>query len=139
MTVALVGAGWALALNAASFVLSVALTARLRVSVRPIVGVDRFREGRREFASRQWLWVVVAQYSVVVAALNANVGVLGPLTSGQHFGGARAWSVIVGAQAVGTIAGAGLAAHVRVDRSGGQTFGEGARRRVGGIDRGSPQ
>ncbi|WP_331740659.1 MFS transporter (plasmid) [Streptomyces sp. NBC_00015] len=119
VTVALVGAGWALALNAASFVLSAALTARLRVSVRPrgrSSGWADLREGWREFASRQWLWVVVAQYSVVVAALNANVGVLGPLTAEQHFGGARAWSVIVGAQAVGTIAGAGLAARVRVKR-----------------------
>ncbi|WP_307161429.1 MFS transporter [Streptomyces rishiriensis] len=119
VTVALVGAGWALALNAASFVLSAALTTRLRVSVRPrgrSSGWADLREGWREFASRQWLWVVVAQYSVVVAALNANVGVLGPLTAEQHFGGARAWSVIVGAQALGTIAGAGLATRVRVGR-----------------------
>ncbi|WP_331733158.1 MFS transporter (plasmid) [Streptomyces sp. NBC_00080] len=119
VTVALVGAGWALALNAASFVVSAALTVRLRVEVRPrgrSSGWADLREGWREFASRQWLWVVVAQYSVVVAALNANVGVLGPLTAEQHFGGARAWSVIVGAQAVGTIAGAGLAARVRVRR-----------------------
>ncbi|WP_327188198.1 MFS transporter [Streptomyces sp. NBC_01334] len=119
VTVALVGAGWALALNAASFVLSAALTARLRVEVRPrgrSSGWADLRKGWQEFASRQWLWVVVAQYSVVVAALNANVGVLGPLTAEQHFGGARAWSVIVCAQAVGTIAGAGLATRVRVNR-----------------------
>ncbi|MFH0173420.1 MFS transporter [Streptomyces cacaoi] len=119
VTVALVGAGWALALNAASFVISAALTARLRVSVRPrgrSSGWADLREGWREFASRQWLWVVVAQYAFVVAALNANVGVLGPLTAEQHFGGARAWSVIVGAQALGTIAGAGLATRVRVNR-----------------------
>lgn len=119
VTVALVGAGWALALNAASFVVSAALTARLRVAARPrkrASGWADLREGWQEFASRQWLWVVVAQYAVVVAALNANVGVLGPLTAEQHLGGVRAWSVIVGAQAVGTIAGAGLAARVRVNR-----------------------
>lgn len=119
VTVALVGAGWALALNAASFVVSAALTARLRAAARPrrrASGWADLREGWQEFASRQWLWVVVAQYAVVVAALNANVGVLGPLTAEQHLGGVRAWSVIVGAQAVGTIAGAGLAARVRVNR-----------------------
>ncbi|MFE5890791.1 MFS transporter [Streptomyces sp. NPDC056468] len=119
VTVALVGAGWALALNAASFVVSAALIAPLRVAVRPrkrASGWADLREGWQEFASRQWLWVVVSQYAVVVAALNANVGVLGPLTAEQHLGGARAWSVIVGAQAVGTIAGAGLAARVRVKR-----------------------
>ncbi|MET7609733.1 MFS transporter [Streptomyces seoulensis] len=118
VTVALVGAGWALALNAASFVVSAALTGRLRVAGRPRVrasGWTELREGWREFASRQWLWAVVAQYAVVIAALNAEVGVLGPLTV-EHHGGARSWSVIVGAQALGTIAGAGLAARVRVQR-----------------------
>ncbi|WP_052845106.1 MFS transporter [Streptomyces sp. NRRL S-31] len=119
LTVALTGAGWALVLDAASFVVSAALTARLRVAPRVRVktsGWADLREGWREFVSRQWLWVVVTQYAVVVAALNANVGVLGPLTAEQHLGGARAWSVIVAAQAAGTIAGAGLAARVRVDR-----------------------
>ncbi|WP_405860509.1 MFS transporter [Streptomyces sp. NBC_01515] len=119
VTVALVGPGWALALNAASFALSAALTARLPVSARPpkkSSGWADLREGWREFASRQWLWVVVAQWSIVVAALNANVGVLGPLTADRYLGGARAWSLIVGAQALGTIAGAGLAARVRVHR-----------------------
>ncbi len=119
VTVAVVGAGWALALNAASFVVSAALTVRLPVAVRPprkSTGWADLREGWREFASRQWLWAVVAQWSIVIAALNANVGVLGPLTAERYLGGARAWSVIVAAQALGTIAGAGLAARVRVRR-----------------------
>ncbi|MBK3569094.1 MFS transporter [Streptomyces sp. MBT62] len=119
VTVALVGPGWALALNAASFALSAALTARLPVPARPprkTSGWADLRDGWREFASRQWLWVVVAQWSIVVAALNANVGVLGPLTADRYLGGARAWSVIVAAQALGTIAGAGLASRVRVRR-----------------------
>jgi len=119
VTVALVGAGWALALNAASFVASAALTSRLRVTT-PVrskaSGWADLREGWHEFASRQWLWVVVAQYAVVVAARNATVGVLGPLAADQYLGGPRAWSVIVAAQALGTIAGAGLAARVRVSR-----------------------
>ncbi|MET9255813.1 MFS transporter [Streptomyces sp. NPDC003717] len=119
VTVALVGAGWALALNAASFVVSAALTARLDLAARPrrkASGWAELRDGWREFSSRQWLWVVVAQYAVVVAALNANVGVLGPLMAEQRLGGARAWSVLVAAQAVGTVAGAGLAGRVRVRR-----------------------
>lgn len=119
ITVAWLGAGWALALDAASFVISAVLTARLGVADRPRSGTSGWadlREGWREFASRQWLWAVVAQYTVVVAALNANVGVLGPLAVRHHLGGARAWSVIVGAQALGAVAGAGLAARVRVRR-----------------------
>jgi MFS family permease len=119
VTVAAVGAGWALALNAASFVASAALTWRLKPLGRAGRGSSGWAdlcEGWREFSSRQWLWAVVAQYTVVVAALNANAGVLGPLTAQQHLGGSRAWSVIVAAQALGTIAGAGLAVRLRVRR-----------------------
>ncbi|WP_342593487.1 MFS transporter [Streptomyces inhibens] len=119
VTVALVGAGWALALNAASFLVSAALIRGLRLTASPRAATSGWadlRDGWREFAGRQWLWVVVAQYSVVVAALNANAGVLGPLAAARDLGGARAWSLIVAAQALGTIAGAGLAARIRVRR-----------------------
>lgn len=119
VTVAVVGAGWALALNALSFGVSAVLTARLRIAGRPpkvSSGWADLKEGWREFSSRTWLWVVVAQYSLVVAALNAFLGVLGPLAAESDLGGARAWSLIVAAQALGTIAGAGLASRVRVAR-----------------------
>ncbi|WP_328581048.1 MFS transporter [Streptomyces sp. NBC_00370] len=120
VTVAFVGAGWALALNAASFVLSALLVNGLKLAARPPRAATTtwadLREGWHEFASRQWLWVVVAQYAVVVAAMNANVGVLGPLTAEHSLGGARAWSVIVAAQALGMIAGAGVASRIRVRR-----------------------
>ncbi|MFP8887048.1 MFS transporter [Streptomyces mangrovi] len=117
--VAWLGAGWALALNALSFVVSAVLTWLLRIGERPrrkSSGWMDLREGWREFSSRQWLWAVVGQYTLVVAALNAFVGVLGPLAAEDGRGGARAWSVIVAAQALGAVAGAGLAARVRVGR-----------------------
>ncbi|MFE9687132.1 MFS transporter [Streptomyces sp. NPDC006285] len=119
VAVALVGAGWALALNASSFVLSAGLTAKLRISSRPpkkTTGWADLREGWNEFTSRQWLWVVVAQYTVVVAVINAYIGVLGPLDADQHQGGARSWSVIIAAQALGTISGAGFAARLQVQK-----------------------
>ncbi|MGW2957525.1 MFS transporter [Streptomyces sp. NPDC001220] len=119
VTVAWVGAGWALALNSLSFVVSAALTVPLRLSRRPrkaALGWADLREGWQEFASRQWLWVVVVQFSVVVAAMNANAGVLGPLAASAHFGGARAWSLVVAAQALGAVAGAGIAGRTRVGR-----------------------
>ncbi|MFJ2092211.1 MFS transporter [Streptomyces sp. NPDC087901] len=119
VTVAWLGAGWALALNALSFVISAVLTSLLAIGERPrkqSSGWADLREGWREFSSRQWLWAVVCQCTIVVAALNANVGVLGPLAAEHHLGGARAWAVIVAAQALGAVAGAGLAARVRVER-----------------------
>ncbi|MER6534486.1 MFS transporter [Streptomyces sp900105755] len=119
VTVAWVGAGWALAINGLSFVVSAALTASLRLPRRrrkSASGWADLREGWHEFASRQWLWVVVVQFSLVMAATNANAGVLGPLAASAHFGGARAWSVVVAAQALGAVAGAGIAARARVTR-----------------------
>ncbi|GAA1681941.1 hypothetical protein GCM10009765_33890 [Fodinicola feengrottensis] len=104
VVVALVGAGWAIALNAASFLVSAALIGAIRVPARVRKAstlLADLRQGGREFFSRQWLWVVVAQYSLVVAAVNANVGVLGPLIAVRGLGGAQAWAVIVGGGAGG--------------------------------------
>jgi predicted MFS family arabinose efflux permease len=117
--VAVLGPGWAMALNAASFLVSAALIGLIRIPARvrqPSTMLTDLRHGTKEFLSRQWLWVVVAQYSLVVAAINANVGVLGPLIADRELGGARAWAVIVAAQAAGTIAGAVLVSRIRVSR-----------------------
>jgi Transmembrane secretion effector len=119
VTVAFIGAGWALALNAASFIVSALMLGSLRIKDRPrkaTTGLEDLRHGWREFSSRQWLWVVVTQYAVEVAAANANSGVLGPLVAKEGLGGARAWALIAAAQALGTIAGAGLAMRIRVLR-----------------------
>ncbi|MEV6105143.1 MFS transporter [Streptomyces sp. NPDC051940] len=119
ITVALLGAGWALAVNAGTYLVSAVLIAGLRLAA-PVRGrstaLRELAHGWREFASRQWLWAVVIQFTFVVAAINAQAGVLGPLMAEAELGGARAWSVLVTAQAVGMVAGAGLAARVRVGR-----------------------
>ncbi len=119
VTVEFIGAGWALALDAASFAASALFIKGLRLTAPVRTGTsgwDDLRHGWREFVSRQWLWVIVVQFSVVVAALYATSGVLGPLTAKEHLGGASAWSLMVGAQALGTLGGAGLAIRVRVRR-----------------------
>ncbi|WP_220096464.1 MFS transporter [Streptomyces cyaneus] len=116
--VGLFGAGWALALNALTFFVSGLLMHKVPVPPRPrraTSGWQDLREGQREFFSRQWLWVLTAQYALVMAAVNATVGVLGPL-SFQSSGGAQTWSAVVAAQAVGSIAGAAMGARVRPRR-----------------------
>lgn len=119
VTVALVGPGWALAINSASFLVSALLVRGLRLTAGPRAvssGWADLRDGWREFVSRQWLWVVVAQFSLVVAATSATAAVLGPLDAQRYLGGAHAWSYIVTAQALGTLAGAALAVRIRVRR-----------------------
>ncbi len=117
--VAVVGPGWALAANGASFLVSALLVGRLQVTARPPArasGLRQLREGWREFTAHQWLWVVVAQFAFLVAGLGAFTGVLGPLAVRDGSGGPRAWAVITGAQALGSLLGAGLALRLRVRR-----------------------
>jgi MFS family permease len=119
VTVATLGAGWALAVNAGSFLVSAALVGRLRLPRPRRERASRRAElalGWREFVCRQWLWVVVVQFSVVVAVLNATFGVLGPLAADRYLGGAGGWAAIVAGQALGMIAGAGLSVRIRVRR-----------------------
>lgn len=119
-TVTLVGAGWAVALNAASFFVSAALIAGIRIPAGaprpPATAWSELRRGWQEFSSRQWLWAVTAQYGFVVAAINAYVGVFGPLLSVQRLGGAPAWAAITAAQAAGTFLGVGIAVRVHPRR-----------------------
>lgn len=119
IVVSWLGPGWALFFDGVSFAISALLTAGIRHTKEPVPSRTIFvdlKEGWSEFSSRQWLWVVVTQYAFVVAAVNSNAGVLGPLAAKQYLGGARPWSFLVGAKALGTISGAGIAASIRVRR-----------------------
>ena len=119
VAVAVRGPGWAMALNAASFLVSAVLIAGMRLPSRARLAstaLEDLRVGWREFTSRQWLWVGVVQSAFVLAAVMATVGVLGPLQSRDHLGGARAWALLAAAQAVGSVAGALLAGRVQARR-----------------------
>jgi hypothetical protein len=71
------------AVNATSFFISAALIWGMKLPARSRAPrtstLAELRHGWAEFVSRQWLWVVVAQFAIVLAAVNATVGVLGPL------------------------------------------------------------
>src|SRR6516162_9828007 len=47
------------------------------------------------------------------AVLGPSINVLGPVVATEHYGGARAWSVIITAQALGLIAGSLVAMRLR--------------------------
>jgi predicted MFS family arabinose efflux permease len=115
VVVTIVGASWAIALIGASYLLSACLLASLRwPATRPAAGTSpaALREGWREFTSRRWLWGVSVQFAIVVAALNAYAGVLGPVIAARGPGGAGAWSLIMVGQTLGTFV--GLTAAVRI-------------------------
>ena len=109
------GAGWALLLCGIGMVTTVPLLLSIRGSParcgrRPGSAVDmltELREGWSEFRSHTWLWVIVAQFCVVMMAWYGAFSVLGPVVAREHLGGA-AWGAITAADAFGLIA-AGLA------------------------------
>lgn len=115
-----IGGGAALGASALLFAGAAVMIRRLRVSSRPresggsIVG--ELKEGWDEFRSRQWLWVVVAQFSLLVMGLQAAHGVLGPVVAEAELGGAPAWSAILFGEAVGMVVGVMVALRLRPRR-----------------------
>lgn len=108
--VAGVGPGWVLAADAAGFAVAAGLRARLDVvaaeRAEPSGGILRdLREGWREFASRSWLWGIVAQFAVVNSVVSGCEAVYGPLVAREHLGGAGPWGLALAATGIGTVAG----------------------------------
>jgi MFS family permease len=123
LLVAAAGAGWALLLCGIGMVCTVPLLLSIRGSrpgapaePRPGDGegparapapsmLTELREGWSEFRSHTWLWVIVAQFGVVLMAWYGAFSVLGPVVAREHLGGPAAWGAITAADAFGLIAG----------------------------------
>jgi len=118
--VALVGAGVTLAIDAATFLAASLLIrgirARPQVATDPVSLWRDLRLGWHEFTAHQWLWAIVLQFSVLVAALEAVHGLLGPAIARLQLGGPVAWGIIAAASGAGTIAGGLLGMRLRVER-----------------------
>lgn len=111
LLVAAAGPGWALILCGIAMAATVPLLLTLRPA-REVMPAARnpgmlreLREGWTEVRSRTWLWVIIAQFGVVMAAWYGGFQVLGPVVARQHLGGAAAWGAITAAEACGFIAG----------------------------------
>jgi MFS family permease len=116
-----VGPGWALGIDAATFLTSavLVLTSGAPRSARARQGttlVRDLRDGWTEFRSRQWVWVIVVQFALVNMCFSPGISVLGPIVAKDHWGGALAWSVVITANAVGLIGGSFLALRLRPKR-----------------------
>lgn len=116
--IASAGAGWGLAVDAASFLVSAGLVLtsrapRARRAEGAMTVVADLRTGWQEVRSRQWLWVPIAQFAMANLCLGPSINVLGPVVATEHYGGARAWSVIITAEALGLIAGSLAAMRLR--------------------------
>jgi hypothetical protein len=116
--VAGVGAGWALAIDAATFLVSAYYLAQLQLPAHIKLAAQSFlgdlREGWHEFASRTWVWVIVVAASIGNMMTSVFV-VLGALVAKESLGGPGAWATILAALGVGSLVGGfvSLRVHVR--------------------------
>jgi MFS family permease len=116
LIVAFAGPGWVFVIDAASFLVSAAFVAAVRVGdhVRP--AAQRFWhdivDGWREVRRHRWLTAGFLGFALGNVGIGMYI-VLGPLVSREHLGGARPWGYIVTAAAVGGIIGGLVAYRIR--------------------------
>jgi MFS family permease len=109
LCVAAFGPGWALAVCGVGMLISVPLLLSIRATgsarARDTGLLRDLRDGWSEFRSHTWLWVIVAQFGVVLMAWYGAFQILGPVVAKAHLGGPAAWGAITAADSVGLIAG----------------------------------
>jgi MFS family permease len=109
LCVAAFGPGWALAVCGVGMLVSVPLLLSIQATGAARAqqtGILRdLRDGWSEFRSHTWLWVIVAQFGVVLMAWYGAFQVLGPVVAKAHLGGPAAWGAITAAESVGLIVG----------------------------------
>jgi MFS family permease len=112
--VAATSPGWGLAADAATFFIASACFAAIRVpNVSAPAGakastLHELRVGWREFAGREWVWVVVLAFMFINAATSAAQSVLGPVIAKQTIG-VQGWGLVMSAGAVGLVLGGVIA------------------------------
>jgi MFS family permease len=114
------GPGWAIAIDAATYVVSGACLLRLDIPsrLRPARTslLSQFAGGWSEFRSRTWLWVIVAQFASFNLFAWAPFLILGAIVAHDRLGGAGAWGAILAGLGLGSIAGGLLAARLHPRR-----------------------
>jgi MFS family permease len=106
--IAVFGPGWLFAADAASFLVSLACLALLRVPPRPVPAARSFladlAEGWHELAIRPWYWVNLLAHACGNFAVPA-LFVLGPVIAARSLGGAPAWGVLSASWGAGAVVG----------------------------------
>jgi MFS family permease len=110
------GAGWAFALDAATFLVSAAFLSQVRPRVRsgePVEGAneehvgvwDSIREGGREVRARTWVWATLAAFCLALFFGLASWFVLGPVVAEKQYGHISVYGFVEAAIGFGTIIG----------------------------------
>ncbi len=120
LLVALVGSGWAIAVDSLSFLVAGALVFSMRdVSTPHRSGESTLADlahGWRVFWSYRWVVVVVGAFSFIVMVWRGAEEVMGPVLAREIYGGAAGWALIMTFQSIGLLLGAIVASRLRVRR-----------------------
>jgi MFS family permease len=104
---ATVGGGWAVALDALSFLAAAVLLARLRLTTPPAATTRQslladLRDGWRAFRGITWVWTTTLSFCVINLVNVGTWQILGPLLTTQRSGQA-AWGLVLSARAAGLL------------------------------------
>jgi MFS family permease len=117
--VATAGAGWGIAIDAASFAVSALLLLPLRLPA-PVRTSNSFlmdlRGGWQEVRARKWLWVSILDFAVFQLVFLSAIYVLGPVVANDELGGGWAWASIASGLGGGLVLGSVLALRYRPAR-----------------------
>ena len=118
--VALIGSGWAIAVDSISFIIAGLLVFSIRDVSKPHSSGEStlgdLAHGWRVFWSYRWVVVIVGAFSFVVMVWRGAEEVMGPVLAREVYGGAAGWALIMVFQSVGLLLGAVVASKLRVRR-----------------------
>ena len=108
LLVVTVGAGWGLAFNALTWVVSAALLTPVRIPPRPpkteqTSTLQDLREGWTLFWGTTWLWVVVVAFAFLNAIHTGAWFTLGPVVAKDTIG-IQSWGFVLSAESLGLLA-----------------------------------
>jgi len=107
--VSTIGSTLALTIDALSFIICGLMVFSMRhlsqESASASSMLDDLKHGWKVFVSIRWLFAIVVGFGAIVMCWAAAESILGPLVAIKNFHGARSWSLVLSAEAVGYIVG----------------------------------
>jgi MFS family permease len=105
------GAGWAFAIDALTFLVSAFFLTRVRPRARGAPPARQtllaeMREGYREVRSRAWIWVTVVLFAIALLLSFGPWTTLGPTIAEHEYGSAGVFGILTAVMGAGTVLGA---------------------------------
>jgi MFS family permease len=120
VVIAISSTGWAIAVDAATFAVSAAFLAAMRLAFtkpKRLRFVTELIEGWKEFTRQTWIWVSVLYFGLFHLTALACFFVLAPVIAKRELGGSSAYATIMVGAGLGAVVGSLLAMRYKPRRS----------------------